>query len=233
MEDVIRVGRFIRDNDLYAHPLTVHNRTGDDPYRDSDWTTFGTLQGPKTLSRAKLSRGLRKNHHARKPLFAQETLWSGNMYHINSNGQDYSDVDLRKHAYVIAMSGASFCFADNQGNSSSGFTGTLDVRDSAQPRHDIIKRACDFIESTPYWEMKPAQEVVNAGYCLTKPGQRYLVYLDSRGQVSVKVTGGPYKITWIDAQQPDNKRLAGKTDDGQSLETPAEGDDWFLELTRY
>jgi hypothetical protein len=55
-KDVVRLGRFIRDHDRYAHPLTVHNRTGDDPYRDSDWTSFGTLQGPKTLSRVKLSR---------------------------------------------------------------------------------------------------------------------------------------------------------------------------------
>ena len=231
-EDVVRLGRFIRDTDPYAHPLTVHNRTGNDPYRDSDWTSFGTLQGPKTLNRAKLNQGLRENHHSKKPLFAQETLWSGNQFHIGRNGQDYSDDDLRKHAYVIAMSGASFCFADNQGNSSSGFTGTLARQDCTQARHDVIKRVWDFIESTPFTEMTPAQELVDRGFCLANPGLRYLVYLESRGNVRVKVTGGPYTVTWIDARRPNNRQSAGVTRDGQNLQSPSHGDDWLLELKR-
>lgn len=47
-KDVERLGRLIKGLDVFGHMLTVHNATGDDPYRDSDWTTFGTLQGPKT-----------------------------------------------------------------------------------------------------------------------------------------------------------------------------------------
>ncbi|MDH7571798.1 MAG: DUF5060 domain-containing protein, partial [Armatimonadota bacterium] len=101
-KDVARLGQQIRELDPFGHLLSVHNRTGDDPYRDSVWTSFGTLQGPKTTNRQELSRGLRESHHPAKPLLAQETLWSGNKYH-----PDYTDDDLRKNAYVIHLSAAA------------------------------------------------------------------------------------------------------------------------------
>ena len=232
---MIRLGRFIRDHDLYAHPLTVHNRTGDDPYRDSDWTTFGTLQGPKTRDRAELSKGLLESHHPRKPLFAQETLWSGNQYHIKRNGGDYSDDDLRKHAFVFAMSATSFCFADNRGNSSSGFSGSLDLADCSQRRHDVIRRAWDILESLPLLEMKPAQDLVTRGYCLAQSGRRYFVYLETPGRVSIQLSPGKYRITWIDPRNG-NRRDGGTVNatdnDMSTLETPGDGEDWLLQLDR-
>ena len=132
-EDVERLGRLIKRLDPLAHPISVHNRTGDDPYRDSDWTTYGVLQGPKSLDRAVLSRGLLESHHPAKPLLAQETLWSGNVNHIRRfGGKDYSDDDLRKNAFVIHMSAAALVFADNDGDSSTGFSGTLALADCRQ-----------------------------------------------------------------------------------------------------
>ncbi len=122
--NVQRLGCLIRDLDPLLHPLSVHNRTGDNSYRDSDWTTYGTLQGPKTTDRKKHSRGLLASHHANKPLRAHETLWSG-----NKNHPDYSDDDLRKNTYVIVMSGATRVFGDMAGDSSSGFSGTMDLRE--------------------------------------------------------------------------------------------------------
>jgi len=229
--DVTRLGRLIRDLDAYRHPLTVHNRTGDDPYRDSDWTRFGTLQGPKTVDRRKLSQGLLESHHPAKPLFAQETLWSGNMYHVKKRlGRDYSDDDIRKNAYVIKMSGASFCFADNNGNSSSGFSGSLDLRDRTQHRHDIIKQVWDFFDSIPYYEMRPHQDLVDSGYCLALPGQGYLVYLEAGGTVKPKITGGPYQITWINGRKTADRREGGMLTVPKTLQSPTQGDDWLLLL---
>ena len=51
---------------VFGHLLSVHNRTGDDAFKDSAYTSYGTLQGPKTLDRKKLSRVLLKNHHPGK-----------------------------------------------------------------------------------------------------------------------------------------------------------------------
>ena len=79
-----------------------YNPTGDDPFKDMDWTSYGILQDPKTTDREKLSRGLLRNHHPAKPLYAQETLWPGNKYH-----PQYTADDIRKNAYVMMMSAAA------------------------------------------------------------------------------------------------------------------------------
>jgi hypothetical protein len=225
--DVARLGAEIRRLDVFAHALSVHNATGDDPYKESNWSSYGTLQGPKTTSRSTLSEGLLRNHHPSKPLYAHETLWPGNRYH-----PAYSDVDIRKHAYVINMSATALNFADMDGDSSSGFSGTLDLSRRVQSRHDIVKRVWDFFASLPFYEMSPRQDLVSTGYCLAAVGQRYLVYLPSRVTVSLSVTNGSYEILWINAQNPADRRAGGTTTAGQNLAPPADGDDWLLYLTR-
>jgi hypothetical protein len=225
-EEVQRLGRLIRKLDVFAHPLTVHNRTGDDPYRDSEWTSFGTLQGPKTINRKKLSQGVLESHHATKPLYAQETLWPGNKFHK----EPYTDTDVRKNSYVLMMAAAAVNFGDMNGDSSSGFSGTLELSDKVQARHDAIQLVWDYMETIPYWRMKPRQDLVDNGYCLAEEGRTYVVYLDAPGTVNVKVRGGPYRIRWVNARKPSDKREAETTTDGRGLQTPAGGDDWLLEL---
>jgi hypothetical protein len=226
-EDVARLGRLIRRLDVFGHPVSVHNSVGDDPYRDSDWSTYGTLQGPKTTDRRRLSRVLLENHHPDKPLLAQETLWAGNKYH-----PPYSDDDIRKNAYVITMAAASLIFGDMSGDSSSGFSGTMELGDREQHRHDIIKRVWDFFEDIPFDDMRPRPDLVTNGYCLANPGREYLVYLETRGEVDVHVENGPYTAVWINAQDTADRRNAGTTLDGEALRTPEDGDDWLLHLTR-
>ncbi|MHC4407249.1 MAG: DUF5060 domain-containing protein, partial [Planctomycetota bacterium] len=226
-EDVARLGRLIRQADVFGHPLSVHNRTGDDPYRDSAWSTFGTLQGPKTTDRAKLSAGLLRNHHDRKTLFAQETLWAG-----NKNHPAYSHDDLRKNAYVIHMSAAAMAFGDMAGNSSSGFSGSMDLDERVQRRHDVIREVWDFFETVPYHRMRPRQDLISRGYCLAEPGREYLVYLDAGGRVDVKLEDGPYLVQWINAQRHHDRRYGGETTNGSGLTAPGDGDDWLVRLRR-
>ena len=89
--------------------------------------------------------------------------------------------------------------------------------------------------------MCPRQDLINAGHCLAREGERYLVYLPRGGEVEVDVQGGPYAATWINAQDTADRRpavpaggrvpvaLAG---DGRRWVTPADGDDWLLYLAR-
>lgn len=224
--EVERLGRQIRDLDVFHHLLSVHNRKGDDPYRDADWNSYGTIQGPKTLSREELSAGLLKNHHPKKPLLAQETLWSGNKFH-----PEYTDEDLRKNAFVIHFSAAALVFGDFAGDSSSGFSGTMEPDMRQQHRHDIVKRVWDFFEGIPYFDMKPRQDLVSRGYCLAWPGRDYLVYLETGGPVDVAVEGGPFAVTWINARNTSETRAAGTTVNGRALTAPDDGD-WLLRLTR-
>jgi hypothetical protein len=224
--DVQRLGRLIKKLDVYQHPLSVHNRTGDDPYRDSDWTTYGTLQGPKTVNRKKLSQGVLESRHAAKPLYAQETLWAGNKFHK----EPYTDIDLRKNAYVLIMSASAINFGDMNGDSSSGFSGTLEMKELRQNRHDILKQVWDYFDTAPFWRLKPRPDIVSNGFCLAEEGAMYLIYLESPGAVDVRVKGGPYNVRWVNAQNTKDVRKAADTTDGKGLQPPPGGDDWMLEL---
>lgn len=230
--EVERLGRLIARLDPFGHPLSVHNRTGDDPWRDSDWATYGTLQGPKTVDRRELSDALIRNHHPRKPLLAQETLWSGNKYHIRSVGRDYTDDDLRKNAMVICMSGAALCFGDMDGTSSSGFSRTLDPADRRQHRHDAVRAAWDLFEELPFRRMSPGQDLIDRGFCLADPPDRYAVYLEKPGTVRVGLGHGRYKAEWINAADRQDRRPAGACIRGDALSTPPGGDDWLLDIRR-
>ncbi len=161
------------------------------------------------------------------------------MYHPK-----YSLDDIRKNAYVILMSAATLNFAENNGNSSSGFSGTLDLTDRNQRLHDIVEMVWDFFESVPFYTMTPRQDLVDNGFCLAEPGRRYLVYLPSGGTVNISLgpplRREPYAVTWINAKKPSQTYDAGRTDNGnavvgrpvEKLTAPPGGDDWFLYLTK-
>ena len=230
-EDINRLGRLITRLDIFRHPLSVHNPTGaskqGDPFKNQNWYTFTTLQGPKTVNRMQLYEGLLKNHHYAKPLYAQETLWSGNKYHPG-----YSDDDLRKNAIVIMMAASALNFADNNGNSSSGFSGTLDPGQRFQERHDIIKNVLNFFESIPFYDLKPRPDLVNAGYCLADPGKKYLVYLEQPEELRLSVETGLYKVEWINAADT-SERFAGSISDDGLISGPSEMmGDWLVYMTR-
>lgn len=233
-EDVNRLGAAIQAVNIFGKPLSVHNRTGNDEFRDEPWLTYGTLQGPKTANRVTLGRELLASHHAEKPLLAQETLWSGNTYHIRAMKRDYSDDDLRKNTFVIHFSAATLVFADNNGDSSSGFTGSLDPKDARQERHDAVKRAWDLCAALPFGHLKPRPDLVQGAHahCLALEGFEYLVYLEKSEPVSVKIKGGPYRITWHDTRRPYAKHDGGLATEASNLTPPAGGDDWILQLTR-
>ena len=234
-EEVNRLGRLIRSLDVFGHPLSVHNRTGDDEFQDELWPNYGILQGPKTVDLDELGAGLRASHHPTRPLYAQETLWSGNQH----GHPDYTDAQLRKNAFVILMSGAALNFADNGGasmsdigNSSSGFSGTLALGDRRQWRHDILRAVWDWFETNPFYRLCPRQDLVSAGFCLAEAGKMYLVYLPEDGAVDVAVEKGLYEMMWICARETADCRTGGQTKDGRGLVAPQEGEDWILRLDR-
>ncbi len=229
-----RLGQCIRQMDVFGHLLTVHNQTGDDAFIKDGWISFGTLQGPKTVQLNDLYAGLMRNHHPARPLYAQETLWSGNKYH-----PDYSDVQLRQNAWVILMAAGAINFADNggsqasvTGDSSSGFSGTLKLADCRQARHTILKQVWDTFESFPYYQLQPHPELVSAGFCLANPGQTYLVYLPEKGSLDLQLAAGTYKAEWVNPLNAAERIAAGTVSNGKGLQSPQQGDDWLLYVTR-
>jgi hypothetical protein len=224
--EVNRIGEEIARTDPFDHLLGCHNQTGNDAFKNSSWSTYGILQGGKTTNLSELSKYLLSNHHPSKALYAQETFWPG-----NQNMPSYSDTDLRKVAYVINMSATAINYGDMNGNSSSGFSGSMSLGDRKQNRHDVVKRVWDFFETIPFYRMSPHQDLTSSGFCLAEPGRLYLVYLPSGGSVDIKVTGGPYKVEWINAANPSERQSGGTTSNGSGLKAPNSGD-WLVYLSQ-
>jgi len=232
-DQVIALGEKVSDLDVYNHPLSAHNKIGNDKFAGQSWATYVTLQGPKTTSLSVLSSGLLGNHST-KPLFAQETVWSGNKAHPN-----YTDKQLRQNAYVTLMSAAALNFADNDpnlsdgadGKSSAGFSGTMDLADRVQHRHDIIKGVWDFFETIDFQAMEPRQNLVSSGFALADVGNEYLVYLPAGGTVNVSVASATYDVQWINAVNTADRRNGGTTSTGTGLRAP-DSNDWLVHLVR-
>ncbi len=229
-DDINRWGNLIARLDPFGHLLSVHNRTEaseeGDPFKNQAWYTFSTIQGPKTLDRRLLAEKTLMNLHPAKPYYAQETLWAGNIWH-----PDYGLEDLRKNAVVLNMCAATINFADNDGNSSTGFSGLPLLERRVQEKHEIMKRVWDFFDSLPFFEMKPAPQCVDRGFCLAKKDSLMLVYLDEDGAFRILQGKGRYQLEWIHAEKTEQRLDCGTVEVDRPLKAPANGD-WFAWLVR-
>jgi hypothetical protein len=224
--EIGRIARSFQAIESFAHPLTVHNATGDDAFRGEAWFGFGTLQGPKTVDRRRLAEVLLRNHHPARPLYAQETLWPGNTVGHPS----YSSEDIRRNAFVMLFSAAMINFGDMQGNSSSGFSSSMDPTEAITERHETIRDVWDTFAGLPWPRTRPRPDLVNTGFCLADPGRTYLVYLDEPSPLSVKVEDGPFDIDWFPARGGAQAAAHGQTADGRDLTPPGPGE-WIVLLT--
>jgi len=225
--EVTNIGEEIQSLDIFGHLLACHQTSNKNFFKDQEWNNYDCYQGTKTHDLDKLFKELTETYRSSgEPFYAHETLWSG-----NKNHPGYSDNQLRKNAIVINMAAAALNFGDMDGNSSSGFSGSLDLADRKQERHDIVKNVWDFFETIEFWKMSPRPDLVDAGYCLAKSGEAYLIYMPEKGSVNISIDGGPYRITWINAQNSTEQIQLGRTSNGQNLSTPQHGDDWFCYLT--
>ena len=225
--DINRLGRTIGELDVFGHPISIHNPSGDDPHKNEDWLDFVTLQGWKGTNLPDVYKGMLKNHHPAKPLYAQEVFWPGNVYHKISD-----KADIRKKAFVLMMAAAAINYADMDGNSSTGFSGNMELSERNQTNHDIVGKVWDFFETIPFYRMTPSPETVDKGFCLADEGRCCLVYLPDGGTVNVNVRAGSYTVAWINAQNTSDRRRSGTTNDGKNLSAPDGGDDWLLFLSR-
>jgi hypothetical protein len=91
------------------------------------------------------------------------------------------------------------------------------------------------MESLPFWEMAPHNELVVEGeaFCLARPGAVYALYLPAGGKVTVRLAGdGEYRAEWWNpANGRDGEFEALQRMDGGLVELVAPGDgDWAVRL---
>ncbi len=164
---------------------------------------MSTLQEPTTKDRVVLFSGLAMNHHLQKTCYAQETLWFG-----NKNHPDYSDDDIRKNAFTILFSGSILGFADMNGNSSSGFSGTMNFDELHQDKHDLVNKVWNWFETIPFHVMTTRQDITSKNtYCLANEGVEYYVYFDTNGKDKIHLNF-PYSFEteWINGKNLDDIR---------------------------
>lgn len=223
-------GETVASMNVSGHLLTVHNVPDQNPFIHANWAGYQCLQGPKTINADSLYHGLIALRNPEQPLYAQETLWYGNIYHKELIGREYTDDDLCRNAWIIAMAGAALNFADNDGDSSSGFSGTLNLEERHQDKHDIVSEVWDFFEHIPFYELSPSPDLVNNGYCLAKAGEAYLVYLPYGGNVRVKISPGYYRGEWIKGSDT-KTRVPVALNHIQEIQSPSDAG-WVLYLRR-
>jgi len=229
IEDIDRLASLIKKYDDSNHLITVHNRTKaskiGDPFVNKNWYEFSTIQGPKTTDLKKHQNTIFKIRHPEKPYYAQETLWGGNMYH-----PDYGVENIRKIGIVLSMNAAMINFADNNGNSSSGFSGSLDFKDCKQNEHNTLIKVWDFFEKIPFGEMNPDTLISPSEFVLSGKNQ-ILIYSEKQDSFQVKLSDDKiYRAEWINAQNTAKIREAGNIQTSKWIKTPDGGDDWFLKV---
>jgi hypothetical protein len=129
------------------------------------------------------------------------------------------------------MSAAFLNFGDMRGDSSTGFSGTLDLADRDQRRHDILRSVWDVFDALPYHRMVPRQDLVDRGFCLYEEGGGLLVYLDQGGRVRVRGVDPSARGEWINMRETSDRREARATAPGPEFAAP-DGGDWLLSLPR-
>lgn len=92
-----------------------------------------------------------------------------------------------------------------------------------------------FIESLPFWEMQPHNELVKSGeaFCVAKPGTAYALYLPHGGSVTVALDPRTkYAVQWWNpANSWDGKFRNGCVVSGglKQLTAPSRGD-WVVQV---
>jgi hypothetical protein len=106
-----------------------------------------------------------------------------------------------------------------------------------EPAWTQLGGARGFMESVPFWEMQPHNDLVKDGsaFCLAKPGQAYALYLPTGGSVTVSLAPDVrYEVAWWnpangkDGRFQDRETVAGGP---QRLTAPSDGD-WAVRIIR-
>ncbi len=104
-----------------------------------------------------------------------------------------------------------------------------------EPAWTQLGGARTFMESLPFWEMQPHNELVKDGhaFCLAKPGHVYAFYLPTGGSITVSLAPNvTYDVVWWNPENgnvgsfQNNETIPGGP---QRLTAPSDGD-WALRI---
>ncbi|MCD6350807.1 MAG: DUF5060 domain-containing protein [Armatimonadetes bacterium] len=237
--EILRIGARLRELDGGRHLISVHALKASSPaVQRAPWYDYVTVQDKLTKWNPEKYRWFVELYRSlRKPIFAHECLWEGNLYQKKAG----LDVDnLRKAAWVIALCGGQINYADEvQPGGRAQRRGQEDDFSSQgaaiAPRgrfYAQLKILADLMQTVPFWRMTPRPELCSTGFCLAAPGREYVAYLLSGGKVRLDLSSakGSLKAEWFDPRTG-KSIAAGKVEGGQQRSFAAPDDsDWVLHL---
>jgi hypothetical protein len=219
--------RQLQQIDPYDHPRGIHNvnRPNDD-YIDSEYVDFTSIQTGSPGSRTGLQNALEHNRIAiewiNRCLARKRRVLVVNF--------DEARPEEDRHCWWSVYMGGGVWETHVRQPYDQPFS-------SWEPAWTQLGGARTFMESLPFWEMQPHNELVTDGnaFCLAKPGHIYALYLPTGGSITVRIEpDGTYEVAWWnpangrDGSFQNDETIAGGL---QRLTAPGDGD-WVLRINR-
>jgi hypothetical protein len=219
-----RIGRYIKEIDPFNLLLTAHDTQDFAGLVEREpWLDYANLQYREgTAGSADTSNQFVAGNFYGKPVAATEMVWEGR------NKLDAEQV--RRGAWGILMAGGFFLY----GEFDLGGTGVGDF--GLGKAHPFLKIMLDYMESVPYWEMNPHNELVveRGSFCLANPGKEYVIYVESGGAVTADLSAasGSLSVKWLNPRTGELTSVGAVKGGGPQIFTSpltSEGD-WVLHL---
>jgi len=206
--------RFLRQNDPYHRPLTVH-----DDRQTYDAGAYNRLLDYRSDQQHSKWQATLLEHRRQK-------VWPV----VNVEfGYEHGPAGLNDSTYRVVQSPEEVCRRAWEVQMAGGYGAyyyTYTAWDVIRPRdtppgYAYFKHLRDFFAGTGYWRMEPNDDLVSAGYCLAAPGREYVVFLSQAMPFSLKLAGlaAPLKAEWY---QPftGKRKSAGTLSNGTTQLTP-------------
>lgn len=225
LRDGLGLAKRFKEIDPYDHPLGIHNvNRPDDSYIDSPHIDMTAIQTGSPGSRRGLERAIAHNEIAIN--WIKSCRKRGRRVLVVNFDEGRPEEDRR--AWWSAYMGGGVWEA----HVNKPYDRPHAAWDSVWVE---LGGARAFMESLPFWEMQPHNELVEGGsaFCLAKPGVAYAVYLPAGGEVAVELQKDKkYEATWWkpdqgrDGRFQDRRRVIG----GVNKFTPPSDGDWALRI---
>jgi len=229
-EQVKAFADFFAGHDPYGHPIVVHNGVFKEEYKFRPLLAHSTFHGP-SLQITPWTRT-----HELVSIWRQESAKSGHPWIVCldefgpagrgtlTDDEDYRHDNERKDVLwanlMAGGAGVEWYF----GWQNEGATSDLANQDWRNREHmwELTKIALDFFhEYLPFWEMRPADELISSqsDFCFAKMGELYTIYLRNGGTTELDLGQSKtvYSVQWF------NPRTGGELTGGSVSEIRGQG----------
>ncbi|HEX7900037.1 MAG TPA: DUF5060 domain-containing protein [Planctomycetota bacterium] len=210
----------LRSLDPYDNPVVVHTFPGQ---YDAVYTP---LLGHAAYEGPSLQMGAANQTHAETVKWVQRSAANGRRWFVSldeigpandgvlTDAEDLNHDNPRKNGLWgnLMGGGAGVEWYFGYGHPHTDLT-CEDWR-SRDNMWNLTRHALDFFRQIPFQDMTPNDGLVSTGWCLSKGGEVYAVYLPNGGAASLNVGSGTYGVRWF------NPRTGGGLVSGPTLTGP-------------